>query len=403
MPETQTLSAARGRPLHLCIVTETYPPEINGVAMTLAQLAAALRNNGHRVTVLCPRRAERAAGRTDGIELCEVPGLPLPGYRDLRFGLPAGGVLHRRWRQQPPDVLYVATQGPLGASAVRAARRHGVPVVSGFHTNFHTYCRHYGLGWLEPAVLAYLRRFHNRTGATLVPTAALQRDLTARGLHNVQVLGRGIDTGLFTPARRDAALRTAWGLRGDDIAVIYVGRIAAEKNLQLAVQTFRALQGVRAGVRFILVGDGPLTARLRADHPDFIFCGMQTGEALAAHYASGDLFLFPSLSETFGNVLLEAMASGLAVVAYDYAAAARHIRPYENGVTAPCGNETLFLQLALTLLTDAPLRQTVRANARRQALTQSWPQIGAQFEALLRRQLHGEDAYAVGFHYNSGS
>lgn len=401
MPETQTLNAATGRPLHLAIVTETYPPEINGVAMTLARLAAALRDNGHRVSVVCPRRAERTAGHA-GADLREVAGLPLPGYRDLRFGLPAAGTLHRLWRRDQPDVAYVATQGPLGASAVRTARRLGVPVVSGFHTNFHIYCRHYRLGWLEPAVLAYLRRFHNRTGATLVPTAALQRDLATHGLRNVQVLGRGIDTDLFNPARRDARLRAAWGLADDAIAVIYVGRLAAEKNLQLAVRAFRALQGVRPEARFVLVGDGPLAARLRAEHPDFVFCGMQTGEALAAHYASGDLFLFPSLTETFGNVLLEALASGLAVVAYDYAAAGQHIRPYENGLTAPCGNEALFLQQALTLLTDGALRQTVRTNARRQALTQSWPQIGAQFEALLRRQLRGEDAYSLGFNYNSG-
>jgi glycosyltransferase involved in cell wall biosynthesis len=400
MPETETLTAAMGRPLHLGIVTETYPPEINGVAMTLARLAAVLRDNGHRVTVVCPRRSERhVGGETD---LCEVPGLPLPGYRDLRFGLPAAGRLRWLWRREPPHVIYTATQGPLGASAVRAARRLGVPVVSGFHTNFHTYCRHYRFGWLEPAVLAYLRRFHNRTGATLVPTEALCADLAAHGLRNVQVLGRGIDTGLFDPARRDAHLRRAWGVADEALAVIYVGRLAAEKNLQLAVRTFRALQGVRPESRFVLVGDGPLAARLRAEHPDFIYCGMQTGAALAAHYASGDLFLFPSLTETFGNVLLEAMSSGLAVVAYDYAAAAQHIQPYINGLIAPCGNEALFLQLALTLLTDTALRRTVRTNARRQALTQSWPQIGAQFEALLRRQLHGEDAYALGLHYNSG-
>jgi glycosyltransferase involved in cell wall biosynthesis len=401
MPASQALNAGADRPLHFGIVTETYPPEINGVAMTLARLAAALRDGGNRVTVVCPRRPGRASDGGAGI--CEVPGLPLPGYRDLRFGLPAAGRMLRLWRRDAPDVVYAATQGPLGASAVRAARRLGVPVVSGFHTNFHTYSRHYGLGWLEPAVLAYLRRFHNRTGATLVPTEALRAELAARGLRNVQALGRGIDTALFDPARRDARLRAAWGLADDATAVIHVGRLAAEKNLQLAVRTFRALQGVRPEARFVLVGDGPLAARLKAEHPDFVFCGMQTGMALAAHYASGDLFLFPSLTETFGNVLLEALASGLAVVAYDYAAAGQHIRPYENGLTAPCGNEALFLQQALTLLQDDALRRTVRANARRQALTQGWAQIGAQFESLLRRQLHGAHASALGFNCNSGS
>lgn len=384
MPETHASIASQDHPFHLAIVTETYPPEINGVAMTLARLAASLRRKGHRVTVVCPRHP----GRSEDADLCEVAGLPLPGYAGLRFGLPAGGRLRALWRRQAPDVTYVATQGPLGASAVRAARALGIPAVSGFHTNFHTYSRHYGLAWLEPAVFAYLRRFHNRTGATLVPTAALQRELGAHGLRNVQVLGRGVDTALFDPARRDARLREAWGLAGDVPAVLYVGRLAAEKNLQLAVHTFRALQGVRPEARFVLVGDGPLAARLKAEHTDFVFCGMQTGEALAAHYASGDLFLFPSLTETFGNVVLEALASGLAVVAFDYAAAGQHIRSYETGLSAPCGNEALFLQHALALLTDDALRQRVRANARRQALTQDWTWIGAQFESLLRRQLN---------------
>ncbi len=328
----ETLSATAELPLHIGIVTETYPPEVNGVAMTLGRLAAVLRGHGHHVSVVCPRRNGRGGNDPD---LREVPGLPLPGYRGLRFGLPAAGILQRLWRQQPPDALYVATQGPLGASAVRAARRCGIPVVSGFHTNFHTYCRHYHARWMEPAVFAYLRRFHNRTGATLAPTEALRADLAAHGLRNVEVLGRGIDTELFTPARRDARLRADWGVEEDAPAVIYVGRLAAEKNLQLAVRAFHALRDVQPGARFVLVGDGPLAARLHAEHPDFIFCGMRTGTELAAHYASGDLFLFPSLTETFGNVLLEALASGLAVVAYDHAAASQHIRAHENGLIAP--------------------------------------------------------------------
>lgn len=396
----ETLSAASGQVLHLGIVTETYPPEINGVAMTLGRLADVLRDHGHRVSVICPRRSERPGGDPD---LCEVPGLPLPGYRDLRFGLPAAGVIGRLWRRQAPDVLYVATQGPLGASAVRVARRLGIPVVSGFHTNFHTYCRHYHVAWMERVVFAYLRRFHNRTATTLVPTAALRADLASHGLRKVEVLGRGIDTELFTPARRDARLRAAWGVAEDAPAVIYVGRLAAEKNLQLAVRAFRAVQGTRPEARLVLVGDGPLAARLREAHPDFVFCGMRTGTDLAAHYASGDLFLFPSLTETFGNVLLEALASGLAVDAFDYAAANQHIRTYENGLTAPCGDEETFIRHALTLASDPALRRTVRANARLRALSQGWGQIGAQFETVLRRQLHGNDAHTLDYNYSSGS
>lgn len=232
-------------------------------------------------------------------------------------------------------------------------------------------------------MLGWLRHFHRNTDCTLVPTDEVRERIEALGIDGVRVLGRGVDTRLFTPARSDPALRAAWGLGDGGLAVIYIGRLAPEKNLQLAVSTYRAVQGIRDDTRFMLVGDGPLDASLRRDNPDFIFCGMQTGEALARHYASGDLFLFPSLTETFGNVLLEAMASGLAIVAYDCAAARQHIHSYFTGITAEPGNESTFLHAALTLAGDAALLRTTRENARMHAISQDWDHVTRKFEALL--------------------
>ena len=206
-----------------------------------------------------------------------------------------------------------------------------------------------------------------------------------RGFERLELLARGVDGQLFHPARRSAALRAEWGLGEDEIAVLHVGRLAAEKNLQLLTRAFRQLQRdlPQQRLRLVLVGDGPLRTQLQAELPEALFCGVQRGEALAAHYASGDLFLFPSLSETFGNVVLEALASGLAVVAFDQAAAAQHIRHGHNGALATPGDEAAFIESARWLLEDPESLRRVRLNARQHAGKQGWPAIVERFESLL--------------------
>lgn len=278
----------RSQAMRVAIVTETYPPEINGVALTVAGLAHGLRRTGHKVQVIRPRQphADREAPAVDDVL---VPGMRLPRYPGLRMGLPARRRLLALWRNTLPDALYVATEGPLGDSALAVARRLGIPACTGFHTRFDEFARCYGLGWLRPLVRGYLRYFHRRALATLVPTNELAAWLREQGFGHVTLLRRAVDTQLFSPIRRDPALRARWGVSDDRLAVIHVGRIAAEKNLALAVRAFRAIQVRCPDARFIWVGDGPRRAALQAQNPDFVFCGVQYGEALAAHYASADL------------------------------------------------------------------------------------------------------------------
>src|SRR5207249_3283595 len=294
---------APGSRRRVCVVSETYPPEINGVAMTLARLVDGLRGRGHAVSVVRPRQRVDRCGPPRDAEEFLVHGAPLPGYGGLQIGLPAAGALRRHWTRHRPDVVYVATEGPLGWSAVRAATRLRLPVVSGVHTNFHSYAKHYHAGWFVRVVAGYLRRFHNRTTATVVATADLRARLNALGFTNLSVLGRGVDSGLFTPERRCAALRAAWGVSEHDTVALYVGRIAPEKNLELAVEAYRAMQRVGGARRFVLVGDGPQRAALHKRHPDLVFPGALIAQQLAAHYAAADVFLFPSETETFGNVV----------------------------------------------------------------------------------------------------
>jgi glycosyltransferase involved in cell wall biosynthesis len=301
----------------------------------------------------------------------------------LHIGLPAGALLRRSWTRHRPDVIYVATQGPLGWSAVRAARRLRIPVFSGFHTNFDNYARYYHAGWLGFLILRYLQSFHNRTDGTIVPSADLRDRLREIGLKNISVLGRGVDSRLFAPEQRSANLRRAWRAGKTDPVALYVGRIAAEKNLGLAIDAYRAMQQVNNGARFVLVGDGPLRAALQRKHPDLIFCGVHTGERLASHYASADIFLFPSETETFGNVTLEAMASGLVVVAYDYAAAHAHIKDGETGLLAGYGDAQAFTRAAAKV---ALPRQTLRImgrQARAYAVDLDWQHIVDRFAAIL--------------------
>ena len=369
---------------HICIVTETYPPEINGVAMTLSHLVEGLRTQGHAVSVVRPGQQPSDGPSDNGDpEVTVVRGLPLPGYKGVHVGLPARGVLQGRWMQHRPDVVYVATEGPLGWSAVRTAQRLEIPVFSGFHTNFHSYSKHYRLGWLQPLIFHYLCRFHHCTSGTLVPSVDLRDRLQAVGLHNVNVLGRGVGYQLFTPERRCASLRRTWGVSESDLAMLYVGRIAPEKNLGLAVAAYRAMQRCSTSMKFIVVGDGPLRASLQKAHPDLIFCGVQTGEQLARHYASADVFLFPSETETFGNVTLEAMASGLVVVAYNYAAAYMHVRHGETGVLVPYGEPQAFIDAAVQLA-RAPLSLgMIRRQARAYAASLDWQCVVERFVTLL--------------------
>jgi glycosyltransferase involved in cell wall biosynthesis len=373
--------------MHIGIVTETYPPEINGVARTLHQMVDGLRARGHRVTLVRPRQRhdDTPLAPPDALEEILVPGVPIPGYRDLRIGLPWPGTLRRVWEPHSPDLVYVATEGPLGRAALKAAERLGVTVVTGFHTNFPQYSRHYGLGFLEAPVWRSLRRFHNRARATLAPTEPLARELGRRGLARVCVFPRGVDTGLFHPGRRRAELRRQWGLGAEDLAVLYVGRLAPEKNLDLAVASFRAIRSAHPGARFVLVGDGPEQAGMQREHPDFVFTGARVGTALAEHYASGDLFVFPSTTETFGNVVLEAMASGLAIVAYGYAAAALHLRHGESGMLAMLGDEMDFVHCARTVADNRLLAEHLRRSARAAAEGLAWPRIISELETLLCR------------------
>jgi glycosyltransferase involved in cell wall biosynthesis len=379
--------------VRIAYITETFPPEINGVSLTTARTVHHLRQAGHLVQLVRPRQRHEA---TRSFEDTQHPGdhtfdngewrtagAPIPMYPGLRFGWATVGTLRERWQTARPDLVHAATPGPLAWTALRAARAEGIPTTIDFRTNFHAYSRHYRLGWLQPAVLAYLRQLHTMADRSFVPTHALARELAAGGFERLHVVGRGVDAGLFSPAQRDENLREAWGAGPDDRVLLHVGRLAAEKNVQLALDAFAWLSHRHPGLHMVVAGDGPLRSKLAAAWPQVRFVGLQRAGSLARCYASADVFLFPSLTDTFGNVALEALASGLALVAFDSAGAGALVSHDYNGFLAEPNDRSGFFAAAELALSAAAPGSALRQRARTLALRSDWETALRAFERQL--------------------
>lgn len=367
--------------LRVAVVTETYPPEVNGVAATVASFVQGLRAGNHMVQVVRPRQATDSESSSSDQQVL-TGGVPIPRYPHLKMGLPSKRALVNLWKARRPDLVHVVTEGPLGWSAVQAASALRLPVCSDFRTNFHSYSRHYGIGWLQRPILAYLRKFHNRTHRTMVPTEALREQLEKSDFRNVQVVARGVDTVLFSPTRRSDALRRSWGVGPDSRVVLHVGRLAPEKNPDVLVAAYRAVKRSDPRTVVVFVGDGPARADLAERCRGAVFAGMRSGVDLAAHYASGDVFLFPSTTETFGNVTAEAMASGLAVVAYDYAAANALIENGVSGLLAPLNDASELVHLACALTRRPEQIARLGSAARKVAESNSWERVVQRLESV---------------------
>tara|TARA_B100002051_G_scaffold276815_1_gene329059 strand:+ start:52490 stop:53863 length:1374 start_codon:yes stop_codon:yes gene_type:complete len=275
--------------------------------------------------------------------------LRMPFYREVQVGLASPHFFRSRFRRQRPDLVHIVTEGPLGFNALLAARSCGIPVISDYRTHFDQYFEYYGMPRLGRRVAWYLRLFHNLTRRTLVPTEAMRSELMAAGYKRVSVIGRGVDLDSYSPAHRSHELRKSLGVRNHGLLVLYAGRLAPEKNIDLAIESFREIQKTRPDARMLLVGDGPERSRLQQENPDLHFTGFLSGESLSRHYASSDVFLFPSLTDTFGNVVTEAAASGLAILAYDRGAARQLLENDHSALIAPGMNREGFLLTARKL------------------------------------------------------
>ncbi len=396
MHDTATFQLESLRPARpswrIAYITETYPPDINGVAMTVAKTVETLRSRGHELQLIRPRNATDPAGRgPDPLQEFLVRGAPIPLYKQLKLGLPAKRALVQLWSRRRPDLVHIATEGPLGWSALQAARKLKLPVCSDFRTNFHAYSQYYGMGWLQGAIFSYMKKFHNTAQCTMVPTQETFEQLQSMGFERLQVVARGVDTDMYSPHHRSDFLRSQWGATASTLVLLSVGRLAAEKNLDLVVQSYRQIKSIVMDCKLVFVGDGPYRATLESQCPDAVFAGFRTANDLAEHYASADLFLFPSLTETFGNVTLEAMSSGLPVVAFEHAAAKELITHMQHGALVSAGDNPGIFAQALALAANETMRHIMQTQARPRALEMGWTAIMEKLEGVYLSMLDSQE------------
>lgn len=358
--------------LKITLVTETFPPEINGVSLTLEKLHNYLNLSGHHPSVIRPRRFSEPRRP----EL--VQGFPIPMYPKLRFGIGSPLRLYQTIKNKMPDIIHLATEGPLGLACLGIAKSLRIPVVSSFHTNFDLYANDYRLGFLTSGISYYLKWFHNQTEATFAPSNACLERLQTLGYKNVKIWTRGVDTSLFNPFQKDLNFKRKLGLTETDILLLYVGRLAPEKNIGALLETFKKARSTlsRQGKNLFLalVGTGPLVQQSDLEKTNgIILPGELRGTVLAQWYASSDIFVFPSTSETFGNVILEAQSSGLPVLCLNSLATKERITNHKDGMLAE--NIEEFERLLTDLTADKSKRDYLGKNAFITAKSQIWEDI----------------------------
>jgi glycosyltransferase involved in cell wall biosynthesis len=360
--------------MRISLVTETYFPQVNGVSRTLGELVRHLTEHGDQVQLIHPNYGEPV----DQPDTHLVRSVNVPFYKELYLPLPPFGSVRRAIDKFRPDLVHIATEATLGLSVLRHLLRRKTVTVSSFHTNFDQYTSHYRIGWAKGTIWRYLRWFHNRTKETYVPSITTIKGLEALGFERLVLWPRGVDGTLFRPDRPGRQqVRQALGWGPDDLVISYVSRIAPEKNVSYLADALAIVATRRPDVRILFVGDGPTRSDLERRIGSIArFAGYRKGEDLADHYAAGDLFAFSSLTETFGNVVLEAMASGMPVVALRAGGVGNTVQPGTTGLLVePTEPPARFAEAILSLVAEPTRRRAMAEAARAYALSQSWDAI----------------------------
>ncbi len=377
--------------------TDTFPPQVNGVSVVTALSVSGLTDRGWECAVVSPRypaltndpfhRDPAYAALRAG---AAVPSMPLPGYADLRLTWPGTSAIRRTCASFKPDVIHCATEFVLGAAGLRAARSIGVPITTSYHTDFARYTDAYGLRFARPAVTRHITRFHRQAAVTFTPSIPARQDLIDMGIHHAEVWGCGVDTTLFHPGHRNDTLRTLYG--GSDACIfLHVGRMAPEKGIDRVLRAFRLARDTapQLPMHLVIAGSGPSEPSLRALGGDDVtfLANLDRATVLPQLYASCDAFVFASTTETLGLVVLEAMASGLPVVAAPAGGVADHLRHQENGLAYPADDVPAMAAHLVTVARDSQLRVSLSAGARATANRLTWSAELDRLDARYRRLL----------------
>lgn len=371
---SNTVSPSSARPLRIALFTGNYVHIEDGVSRTLGRLVGFLVDQGHEVLVLGPSIENPPV--TQPGEFVPVPSIAAPFRPDYRAVLRFPKAYRDRVEAFRPDVIHLATPDPLGYAALKWARAKGYPVVATYHTHFASYLDYYRVGALESALWAILRRFYNRCDEVYVPTTSMREVLLANGITpTLRLWPRGVDASHFRPGARSEAWREAHGFAADDVVIAFVSRLVKEKGLDVYADVMDRLAALSLPVRALIVGDGPEREALQARLPSARFTGHLGRDALATAYASSDLFLFPSETETFGNVTLEAMASGLTPIVADATGSRDLVENRVGGLVCPARDVAAFSSAAERLVRDAAERAKLGSGARTAAETYHWTEI----------------------------
>ncbi len=369
------------RVLRLALFTDTYAPQVNGVSRTLERLIDAVAERGGVAQVF----TVDDPGATDTVGVVRYPSRSFWAYDELKLAWPSRSKVRDEVLKFAPTIVHSATEFGVGLAGRRVARALEIPFVSSYHTSFSAYARYYKLGFLSRPGWSFLRWFHNGGLRTYCPTQAIQREITDRGFRECRVWSRGVDCDRFAPAYRSRGLRSQMGATDQTVVVGYVGRLAAEKGLKMALEAIQKLEKLRPGTtRFMAAGDGPFADEIRrAAPPGSWLPGKLSGQALSEAYASADIFLFPSTTDTFGNVLLESMASGVPALGADVGPT-REILANGRGWLARPNDSDDFARVLAELVDDRNRISTARGSALAFARSKSWSVI---WDALIQDYL----------------
>lgn len=378
-PAADDLAEARAdRPLRIVLITETFLPKIDGIVTRLCHTLRHLRRDGHQVLVVAPQGVQEF----EGTPVHGVAGFSFPLYPELKTAIPRPSVF-RAIRNFRPDVIHAVNPAVLGFAAFFASTGHRVPLVVSYHTHLPKYLHYYKLGGLEGMMWWGMRQGYNRADLLLATSQVMQAELESHGIPRVQLWQRGVDTEMFHPQRRTAAMRERLTQgHPHDKLLLYIGRLSAEKEIEQCRTVLEALPGVRLA----LVGDGPHRAKLEQYFAgtNTLFAGFLKGEELAAAYASADAFMLPSRTETLGLVLLEAMAAGCPVVTPRAGGTSDIVQDGVTGHLYDPDNPASAIDAVRRLLFDADYHATMSCRARADAERWGWSAATRQLEDYYR-------------------
>lgn len=361
--------------MKIAYFTDTYLPQINGVTNTLDILGSYLCNNNIDHMFFAPYYSKSSKGLNHSL-VKRFKSISFPLYSECRLSLPSYSNLCKVADDFKPDLIHLVTPLGIGLMGLRYAKERNIPIVSSFHTNFDIYLKYYKLEYLEDLVWSFFKWFHDNSIVNFCPSNDTLETLRRKGIENLKIWSRGVDTDKFSPDHKNENLRRKLGAT-DKILFLYVGRLAAEKDLDVLTQSINNINELHPGkAQFIFVGDGPYAKNLKKlPYNNLLLTGYKRGKDLSEIYASCDVFVFPSSTETFGNVVLEAMSSGLPVAASNSGGIKESLIHNYNGISCIPKNVYSFTKAIETYITDRSLISKMSENARSFALTKSWKSV----------------------------